>query len=260
MKSLYDFPAVFEVVMARPPGVIATEVQTIQTLLTANGIYTGRILELACGACAHGIPLAQRGFTVTGLDRAPAMLATAKIQAIAHGVTLEVIEGDVVNFAPPTAPYDAAIFTFETFPLITDAKALRSHFAAVRRSLRPGGIYLIDVDRCYGIRRETGEWGRRTLPLTEGDLSTGSVEVWHEERPGDWVAGINYLSLHCRIHQHGVITATRDDWAIRCYRPWDLALLVQTLDGWELDGFYSWQTATQDIAVGDHYFTVIVAR
>lgn len=220
--------------MARPSGTVATEVQTLQTLLAAHGIRSGHLLELACGTCAHGIPLAQHGFQVTGLDRAQAMLAAATARAAAAGVSLAVVQGDAVDFDLPMRQFDAAILLFETFPLISDETAIRSHFAAVHRSLRPGGIYIFDVDRCDGIRTATGEWGRHTLALPNG-----SVEVWHEDRPSDWVNGVNYLTLYCRIEQNGVVTLTRDDWAIHCYRPWDLALLIRTLGGWELDGFYS---------------------
>jgi SAM-dependent methyltransferase len=255
MASLYDYPDVFEAVLARPPEVLDIEAETIQTLLAAHGIEEGEVLELACGVCAHGIRLAEMGYFVTGLDQSLALLSAAQVQAYAAGVELTLHQGDVVDYDLGEGRFDAAVFTFETFPLIADDRALRRHFAAVRRSLRAGGVYIFDVDRCLGIRSETEAWGRRTLPLPDG-----RVELWQQDRPGDWVDGVKTVTLFGRIERQGAVTETQDDWTLRDVRPWDVALLIQTLPGWELDGIYSWQDATQESTGDAHDFVVAVAR
>jgi SAM-dependent methyltransferase len=253
--SLYDFPDVYDAVMGRPAAVVETEVRSVLGLRERLAPGGRRVLELACGACAHGLRLAQVGCRVTGLDRSAAMLARAQREAAAAGVTLETVQGDVVDFDLPARDFDAALFLFETFPLITDYADLARHFAAVRRHLRPGGIYIVDVDRSYGIRTQTGEWGRRTIPLPNG-----AVEVWNEDLPGDWVEGVNRMVLHCRIELDGQTYQTEDAWTIRVYTPWTLALLARTLPGWSLDGFYSWQTLSREIATEQHYWMVLKAQ
>jgi SAM-dependent methyltransferase len=253
--SIYDFPDAFEVVMHRPPEVLAAEVAAIDQLLTRRNVPQGQILELACGACAHGIPLAQAGHQVTGLDRSLAMLASAAAKAQQVGVTLTLIQADIVEFTLPTSGFDAAIFMYETFPVITEHDDLLRHFAAVRRHLRPGGLYIIDLDaRRQGVGVNRGEWGRQTLPL-----ANGWVEMWQEEFPGDWVRNISHMTLHCRVCQDGVIHETVDDWHLRVYNPWDLTVLVSTLAGWRLDGFYRWQDLGREIAAEKHYLMVLAA-
>jgi len=233
MKSLYDFPNVYETVLSRPGDGVETEVRSLIELFAAHDINQGRILELACGACAPGIPLARAGFEVVGIDRSPAMLAEARRQAAAAGVRVETVQGDVVDFDLATPDFDAAIFLFETFPLITEWKDIASHFCAVRKHLKAGGLYVVDVDvGMHGIRTEAGEWGRRTIGLPDGQ-----VEMWNEDLPGDWVQGTNHLVLHCRIYLGDAVYETQDDWHIRLYSPWELALLARALDGWRLDGF-----------------------
>ena len=250
MKSLYDFPQVYDVVLERPRGVVETEVRSILELLARHGIAAGKILELACGACIHGALLAREGFQVVGVDRSAAMLAAAPT-----GVQLRTVQGDVVDFDLGVSDFDAAIFMFETYPLITAYDDIVSHFDAVRRHLKPGGLYVVDVDAPRrGARTETGEWGRRTLPLPDG-----YVETWYEDLPGDWVQATHHLVLHCRTSLGGEVHETRDDWRVRVYSPWELALLARTLNGWELNGFYSWQDLSDDITGQDHYFTVFVA-
>jgi ubiquinone/menaquinone biosynthesis C-methylase UbiE len=255
MNSLYDFPAAYDAVMGRPNEVVETEVRTVEGLLARYEIPGRKILELACGACAHGIRLAAHGFQVTGIDRSAAMLDEAQRRARAAGVNLRTVQGDVVAFDLGVADFDAALFLFETFPLITDYRDIVSHFRAVRRHMKSGGIYIVDLDASRGVREQAGEWGRKIIPLPDGQ-----VEMWHEDSPGDWVNGINHLVLVCRISLHGKDHATRDEWHIRAYSPWQVSLLAQTLDGWRLGGFYSWQDLSKEIANERHYFTVFVAE
>ena len=254
MKSLYDFAQVSTLVLERPDEVVDAEVRSILELCARHGINRGKILELACGTCAHGIPLARAGCQVVGIDRSPAMLTQARRRAEAENVRIDTVQGDVVDFCLEVADLNAAIFMFETFPLITEYDDIASHFAAVRRHMVPGSIYIVDVDVSKrGVRTETGEWGKRTVSLPDG-----YVETWCEDLPGDWVQATNHMVLHCRIHVGDEVHETRDDWRIRTYSPWELALLARALDGWELDGFYSWRNI-DDALSDDHYLAVFVA-
>jgi len=159
--------------------VIEAEVASITQLLARRGVSAGHILELACGACAHGIQLAQAGHYVAGLDRSPVMLQEAARRAALTGAHLELFQVDIINFALTCAPFDAAIFMYETFPVITEYEAIIYHFQAVRRHMKPNGLYIIDLDaRKHGVGVERGEWGRRTFTLPNG-----SVETWNEDLP-----------------------------------------------------------------------------
>jgi SAM-dependent methyltransferase len=56
----------------------------------------GPVLELACGTGRVTIPIAQLGFSVTGLDIVPGMLARARIKSI--GLPVHWVEGDARTF------------------------------------------------------------------------------------------------------------------------------------------------------------------
>lgn len=253
VASLFDFPEIYAVVMARPADIIAQEVTSVERLLAQQGVPQGRILELACGTAAHGLPLAERGHMVCGLDRSPAMLAAAHRRAAAANVPLALYEADVVEFDLPEANFDCALFLYETFQLLTEYADLVSHFAAVRRHLKPGGLYIIDLSPCrHGVGRDAGEWGRQTLALPNG-----YVETWNHDNPGDWIHGTSHLVVHCRIEQAGRSWDTVDDWRLRMYSPWELTVLVRTLAGWVLDGFYHWRDLSANIVDADHYWMVL---
>jgi SAM-dependent methyltransferase len=253
--SLYDFPDVYDVVLRRSPEVVPCEVRSIDALLGGRGAEGARILELACGACAHGIPLARMGYRVTGVDRSAAMQAEAARQAEAAGITLELAQGDITDFALDSGPFDAALFLYETFPVLTTYDEITRHFQAVRRHLITGGLYIIDLDaRQHGVGTSAGEWGRKSLAIPGG-----SVEVWHEDFPGDWVQGTSRMALHTRICRGSATIETVDDWRLRVYSPWELSVLARTLEGWTLRGFVSWRDLSPDIAAEKHYFLVLEA-
>jgi SAM-dependent methyltransferase len=252
-KSIYDFPNIYDIVLRAPYEQIQTEVNSIQRLLAECGITKGRILELACGTCTHGILLAQQGFSVAGIDISQRMLDGAKHRAEAAGVEIELLHGDIIDFSLDTEPFDCAIFMAETFPLITEYEDIESHFRAVRHHLRKGGIYIIDIDaHRHGIGTSYEVWGKKTVTL-----DNGSVEVWHESFPGDWVRGTSHMIMHCLIHLGNSVYETADEWKIRHDSPWHLSVLMKALGGWSLKGFLSWRDLSQDITEEEHYFMVV---
>ncbi len=253
MKSIYDFPDIYDRVLCHPPDVVEAEVRSIQALLSRHGISSGHILELACGTSAHGIRLAQNGFEVTGIDTSTCMLAGAQQRAEAAGVALDLRQANILDFHLGGEPYDGAIFMSETFPLITEREAIAAHFQCVRTHLRKGGLSIIDID---AHRRGVGDkyevWGEKTIPL-----KNGHVEVWNESFPGDWVTSTQKMVLHCRICLGDNVHETADEWLVRVDNPWHLEVLVDTLPGWSLVGFYSWRDLSEPLVDEQHYFMVL---
>jgi len=255
MPSIFDVPALYDIVLPHAADDLAREVQSISALLAQRGIAQGRILELACGTCPHGRLLARHGHAVTGVDRSSAMLAQAQRRASMEQVALELVQADLLDFSLNSTTFDAAIFMYETFPMITEYADLLSHFAAVRAVLKHGGLYIVDLDaRKHGVGVGTGEWGRRTIVL-----ANGNVDVWHEDFPGDWVHGTSLMAMHCRAVIDGTRYATDDLWRLRVYSPWELAVIMRTIPDWHLNGFFSWRDLSTDIAPQQHYWMVLEA-
>lgn len=256
MPSIFDVPVVYDLVMPHAPDDLIGEVESITTLLARHGIAHDHILELACGTCPHGQLLTQRGYTVTGLDRSLVMLAEAQRRAATEQVTLHLVHADAIDFCFGHDTFDAAIFMYETFPMITEYDDLLCHFAVVRTVIKHGGLYIIDLDaRKHGVGASYGEWGRRTITLPNG-----SVDVWHEDFPGDWVQGTSLMAMHCRGINDGITYATDDLWRLRVYSPWELTIILRTVPGWKLNGFFSWRDLSVDIAPQAHYFMMLQAR
>lgn len=253
LPSIYDFPDVYDAVLRHPQEEIKAEVNSIRNLLVKKNIKKGRVLELACGTCPHGIELAKHGYSIVGIDISQNMLNGAKQRAEEAGVTIELSKDDIIDFNLETNPFDYAIFMSETFPLITGYANIKKHFKAVRQHLLKGGLYIIDIDvHKHGVGTSYNVWGKKTV-----QLKNGFVEVWHESFPGDWVQGTNHMVMHCRIHLNGEIYETADEWRCRVDSPWNLLVLIKCLTDWSLIGFYSWKDLSTNISHEKHYFMVL---
>jgi SAM-dependent methyltransferase len=57
----------------------------------------GRVLDVGCGTGRDAVYLAQRGWSVTGVDAVPRALAAARERAAAAGVQVEWVQGDVTR-------------------------------------------------------------------------------------------------------------------------------------------------------------------
>jgi SAM-dependent methyltransferase len=102
------------------------------------------VLDLGCGTGNHALRLAERGCSVTGLDRSPAMLSIAREKAVAASIDIDLIEGDVRDFELGKR-FDLVISMFAVMGYQTADSDLKGALTSVRDHLEEGGLFLFDV-------------------------------------------------------------------------------------------------------------------
>jgi SAM-dependent methyltransferase len=131
----------------------------VETLLLPQIPICGRVLDLCCGTGRLAAELAQRRYRVVGLDSSGGMLSLARRRS--GGVPW--IRADARNFALRSC-FDAATCLFDSVNHLTSLEDLLATFAAVRDCLRPGGLFLFDVNTEQGFReRWVQEWQVATV-------------------------------------------------------------------------------------------------
>ncbi|HID89080.1 MAG TPA: class I SAM-dependent methyltransferase [Anaerolineales bacterium] len=132
----------------------ATE-QQVEGIIAYLGVEPGAsILDLACGYGRIAIPLAQRGFRVTGLDLSETLLGQARANAAQAGVEVDWHQGDMREI-PWEGAFDAVINVFSSFGYFTDEEENRRVLEGVARAIKPGGRFLIDViNRDWQVRQD----------------------------------------------------------------------------------------------------------
>jgi SAM-dependent methyltransferase len=139
-----------------------------------------RLLDLGCGTGNHALPLAARGWQVTGVDRSPEMLAHARTKLpVAGAGSARFVEGDIRTIDLGST-FDAALMMFAVLCYQTANRDVSAALAAVRRHLRPGGLFVFDVwygpavlvQRPSSRFREVSVPDGRVLRQSDGELDT----------------------------------------------------------------------------------------
>jgi SAM-dependent methyltransferase len=102
------------------------------------------VLELACGTGQLAVPIAGSGVEMVGLDRSAAMLTTARMRAELAGVSCHFVEGDMRGFEMDRR-FGFIFIARNSLLHLSSAEDIVATFAAVRRHLAPGGVFVFDV-------------------------------------------------------------------------------------------------------------------
>ncbi len=172
----YDYPQYFDLGFQDE-----TEKEVAFLPLAFERFGTGemkRILEPGCGSGRLIVSLAEKGYDVTGFDLSDSMLKFLNKQLAKKKLTASTYKQDMTNF-DVDKPYDVVLNTFNTFRHLLTEEAAESHFHAVAKALRPGGLFFFGLhllphyadERC--IERWTAKTGSTsvtfTLKVTEWD-------------------------------------------------------------------------------------------
>ncbi len=160
------------------PARFAAAEEEIDPLLRLIGMRPQSILDLCCGPGRFAVPLARRGFRVTGVDRTTFFLDKAKERAAAENVVVEWIQEDMRTFVQPSA-FDLALSMFTSFGYFDDKAEDLTVLRNVHESLRPGGALVMDV---VGKER----LARTFQPTNSRKQPDGAVVIDRREVYDDW--------------------------------------------------------------------------
>ncbi len=138
----------------------------------------GPILELGCGAGRALLPLAQNGYTCTGVDSSAGMLDIFQKRLAAEPMEtqqrVKLICSDMI--APPASDETFALCYIALGALhhIADYRDRRAIFASARGVMRTGGTLALDISQ--------NEWRRMNLITESGALT--HLHTWEDEHLG----------------------------------------------------------------------------
>ena len=110
----------------------------------------GKILDFGAGTGRISIPLAMVGFEVTAIDCSSQMLEELRRKSQAHNVNI------VTHITLSNAisnDFDIAIAIFTVLAYIKTQSELEDVFQNIYNSLRPGGLFMFDLEKRDGYDR-----------------------------------------------------------------------------------------------------------
>ncbi len=112
----------------------------------------GPVLSVAEGEGRNAVFLASLGLEVLGVDGSTVGLAKARRLAEAKGVSIDTLVVDLADYEPPAAAFGAVVSIFAHLP-----SRVRGRLnCLLERSLRPGGLFLLEAYRPEQLGRGTG--------------------------------------------------------------------------------------------------------
>lgn len=178
------------------------------------------VLDLGCGTGNHALLLAQRGYEVVGVDRAPAMLRIAEKKAQHYGYAIRWYEGDLRSFRLDQQ-FDATLLMFAVLGYLPTNEDLLQALRQIRDHLVEDGLLLFDiwygpavlVQRPSDRIREVRQGSQRILRLTHATMDTR-----HQ------ICNIDFHLFH--LDGDRVILETHEQHQMRYFFPQEIELLL----------------------------------
>jgi len=146
--------------------------EQIPNLLALINHEVTSLLDLGCGPGRHCLPLASKGFEVTGLDASLYLLARAKEKAQQHNVTIDFIQANMLDFKSEHK-FDLIINMFNSFGYFDTPEQNQQVINNAYANLADKGSLLIDT-----VGKET--LARIIEPVHLSEYDNGDIRI---ERP-----------------------------------------------------------------------------
>ena len=162
--------------------------EDIPYLLSLAAETGGPVLELGCGSGRLLLPLARAGYTITGIDNSPAMLALADVRLAQEdpevAARVRLVTADIKQAYLTDEPHTFALVVMgvNTLMHFTEAEA-GSVLRHAAKLLQPGGLLIIDMDNPFVLADVHDE---AELALEEewvDDVSGRTVRQWAAYEP-----------------------------------------------------------------------------
>lgn len=129
------------------------------------------LLDVGCGTGSHAIELARRGYSVTGVDLSPSMLAIAseKAQGLSAAQQPTWLCGDARTFEVD-GTFDAAIMMFAVVGYLTENDDVLAGMRNIRKRLKPGALFMSDFWYGPSVLSDRPTDRVRVVPTTDGQI------------------------------------------------------------------------------------------
>lgn len=126
-------------------------------LLRRFGLRASVVADLACGTGSLSVLLAEAGFSVIGIDQSEDMLSMAAEKAMALEENRPFFIAQPMQRLKLFAPVDACVCALDSINYVTKPQDVQKTFRCVWQALRPGGLFVFDINTPYKLEGLDGQ-------------------------------------------------------------------------------------------------------
>lgn len=209
-QDFYDHLAIFFDVMTDWQGRLAYEMPFLTRLLAPAG---KRVLDAACGTGWHSIALANAGYTVTGADISPLMVARARENAQREQSAVTFVASDFAGLPQAAgADFDAVLCLGNSLVHVLSEPDVQRSLAGMAACLRPGGLLVLHNLNYDRRMVEKPRW----FQVNSGAMDGKETLVW---RFADYEAD-EMISFNIAVFQKGADSRWTVQVQSTAQRPW----------------------------------------
>lgn len=150
----------------------------------------GPVLELAIGTGRVGLPLAQRGHQVVGIELAPAMVVRLRAKPGGDEATIPVVVGDMTEAkAPGAGSFSLVFLVFNSLMNLTTQEAQVACFRNAAAHLATGGHFLVEM-QVPALRRLPA--GERFVVFDQSATHVG-IDEYDTATQQQWSHHVSFL-------------------------------------------------------------------
>ena len=167
-----EFAWAYDLLIDRP---VQKECAAIAAWLVERGVVPGSTLvDAGCGTGRYAIELSRRGYRVCGIDRSADFIEEATRAAGSRSPQLSFEVGDILKLA---RSHDDGVICRGVLNDVVEEDDRQSAFAAFARTLRDGGVLILDVREwdATAERKDREPLFRKRVDTDRGRLTFTSV-------------------------------------------------------------------------------------
>jgi SAM-dependent methyltransferase len=189
-------------------------VVTLEAIARQHGVPGRRLLDVACGTGRSTEPFVALGYDAWACDVSPAMVRLAKRRIARAGGRGHVDVADMRRL-PNWGRFDIVTCLCDAVNYLLDLDELDEAFASVARALRPGGLYIFDVN-------SLGTY--RTVFTNDFTIEADIRFHWRGVSRGETTPGRLYAS------ELRSSSGPRDTLSVHIQRHWPVELIRRRLE------------------------------
>jgi SAM-dependent methyltransferase len=247
----YEFPRAYDILLEPDTR---READFLEAVIERHGRSRGRaVLEPACGSGRLLVELASRGWSVTGIDLSPEMVAFARERLARARLRGRVVEAPMQEFALPQR-FDLAHCLINTFKHLLDERSAVAALRCVARALRPGGIFIL------ALHLSDYDWRSRQRERWVAHRGSTKVTCNLQSWPPDQRTRRERVRSRLTIEERGRTDRLETSWDFRTYDDAELARLLRAAPELELAETYGFEYDLERPAAPDDLGRVLVLR